>query len=109
VAVTGVKSSHALSKVPVEDENGWLSRHNQINEGVGERRMGPYGNLCKDHCTKSHMKGLLINSPWIEMILEGKKTWEIRGANTKLRGPIALIKSGSGKVVGTCAINRRVS
>jgi hypothetical protein len=42
------------------------------------------------------MKGLIVKSPWIELILEGKKTWEIRGSNTKIRGPIALIKSGSG-------------
>jgi len=46
------------------------------------------------------MKGLIIKSPWIELILEGKKTWEIRGSNTKIRGPVALIKSGSGKVFG---------
>ncbi|MCA1054080.1 ASCH domain-containing protein [Rossellomorea aquimaris] len=46
------------------------------------------------------MKGLLIKSPWIDLILEGKKTWEIRGSNTKTRGRIALIKSGSGMIVG---------
>jgi hypothetical protein len=46
------------------------------------------------------MKGLIIKSPWIELILEGKKTWEIRGSNTKTRGRIALIMSGSGKVLG---------
>ncbi|HEY1691714.1 MAG TPA: hypothetical protein VGG39_06115 [Polyangiaceae bacterium] len=34
-------------------------------------------------------------------ILDGSKTWEIRGAPTKIRGPIALIKSGSGTIVGT--------
>ncbi|MCF6136474.1 ASCH domain-containing protein [Pseudalkalibacillus berkeleyi] len=47
------------------------------------------------------MKGLIIKSPWIEQILEGHKTWEIRGSNTKIRGQIALIKSGSGHVYGT--------
>ena len=46
------------------------------------------------------MKGLIIKSPWIELILDGKKTWEIRGSNTNIRGTIALIKSGSGKVFG---------
>ncbi|XXM72497.1 ASCH domain-containing protein [Lysinibacillus sphaericus] len=46
------------------------------------------------------MKALLIKSPWIDMILEGKKIWEIRGSNTKTRGKIALIKSGSGTVYG---------
>jgi hypothetical protein len=48
------------------------------------------------------MKGLISKSPHIENILMGKKTWEIRGCNTKIRGEIALIKSGSGTVVGKC-------
>jgi hypothetical protein len=50
------------------------------------------------------MHGLLIRSPWIEQILEGKKTWEIRGANTRIRGTIALIRSGSSQIVGTCEL-----
>jgi hypothetical protein len=48
------------------------------------------------------MRGLLIRSPWIEEILRGRKTWEIRGSNTNIRGRIGLIRSGSGLVVGTC-------
>lgn len=48
------------------------------------------------------MKGLISKSPHIQNILSGKKIWEIRGSNTKIRGEIALIKSGSGTVVGTC-------
>jgi hypothetical protein len=48
--------------------------------------------------------GLVIKSPWIEKILAGETTWEIRGRNTKLRGRIALIKSRSGKIYGTCRI-----
>jgi len=50
------------------------------------------------------MKGLISKSPHVENILQGKKTWEIRGCNTKNRGEIALIKSGSGTVVGKCEI-----
>jgi hypothetical protein len=46
------------------------------------------------------MKGLIIKSPWIDLVFEGKKTWEIRGSNTNIRGMIALIKSGSGMVYG---------
>jgi len=46
------------------------------------------------------MKGLIIKSPYIELILSGKKKWEIRGNNTKIRGRIALIKSGSKKIYG---------
>jgi hypothetical protein len=47
------------------------------------------------------MRGLLIKSPWIEKILDGEKTWEIRGSNTTVRGRIALIRVGSGRIVGT--------
>lgn len=46
------------------------------------------------------MTGLIIRSPWIEQILNGSKTWEIRGRATTRRGTIALIRSGSGCVVG---------
>jgi hypothetical protein len=46
-------------------------------------------------------KGLIIKSPWIELIFQGKKTWEIRGSNTNIRGKIALIKSGTGTILGT--------
>lgn len=50
------------------------------------------------------MKALIIKQPWIDYILDGKKTWEIRGQKTKIRGKIELIKSGSGLVVGCCEI-----
>ena len=46
------------------------------------------------------MKGLIIKRPWIDFVLDGTKTWEIRGSNTKIRGEIELIQSGSGLVVG---------
>jgi hypothetical protein len=47
---------------------------------------------------------LIIKSPWVDLILSGEKTWEIRGNSTKKRGWIALIKSGSKKVIGICQI-----
>ena len=50
------------------------------------------------------MKALLIKTPWIDKILDGKKTWEIRGSATKIRGRIALVQSGSGTVVGICEL-----
>ena len=46
------------------------------------------------------IKGLFIKQPWIDLILDGKKSWEIRGSNTKIRGRIALIESGTGEVKG---------
>jgi len=50
------------------------------------------------------MKALLIKKPWIDYILNGQKTWEIRGSNTRIRGEIELIQSGSGLVVGKCKL-----
>lgn len=50
------------------------------------------------------MKALIIKKPWIDLILDGKKNWEIRGSNTKIRGEIEIIQSGSGLVVGKCEI-----
>lgn len=46
------------------------------------------------------MKGLIIKSPWVEMILDGLKPWEIRGSYSHVRGKVALIRSGSKSVVG---------
>lgn len=49
-------------------------------------------------------RGLLIKSPWIDMIMAGEKTWELRSRPTNIRGKIALIRSGSGLIVGTAAL-----
>lgn len=46
------------------------------------------------------LKGLIIRQPWIELILSGKKIWEMRSKPTSVRGPIALIEKGTGTVVG---------
>lgn len=46
-------------------------------------------------------RGLLIRSPWIYMIMDGHKDWEIRGTKTSIRGPVALIQSKTGKIFGT--------
>ena len=50
------------------------------------------------------MDALLIRKPWIDKILDGPKTWEIRGSRTRKRGLIGLIESGSGTVVGVAEI-----
>lgn len=47
------------------------------------------------------MKGLIIDEPWISKILCGEKVWEMRTTATAVRGRIALIRKGSGTVVGT--------
>jgi len=46
--------------------------------------------------------GLVIKKVWLDYILSGQKTLEIRSSQTNKRGPIALIESGSGLIVGVC-------
>lgn len=48
--------------------------------------------------------GLIIMKEPLDLILAGQKTWELRGKATVRRGPVALIESKSGHVVGTCDI-----
>lgn len=50
------------------------------------------------------MKALVIDEPWISAILKGEKTWEMRKGNCNIRGPIALIRKGSGQVVGVAEV-----
>jgi hypothetical protein len=54
-------------------------------------------------CQKT-MNALIIRTPFVDKILEGEKIWEIRGSRTRVRGKIALIRSGSGTIVGMCEI-----
>lgn len=47
---------------------------------------------------------LVIADPWIGMILDGSKTWEMRSTNTSRRGWIGLIRKGTGCVWGIARI-----
>ena len=52
------------------------------------------------------MDGLIIKKKWLDLIISGKKTLEIRGSDTKHQGErIYLLESGSHKVRGTCIID----
>jgi ASCH domain-containing protein len=53
------------------------------------------------------MKGLIIDEPWISLILQGEKIWEMRKTACHHRGRIALIRKGSGQVVGIAALLTR--
>lgn len=50
------------------------------------------------------MKGLVVREPWIDLILSGEKTWEMRSRSTGYRGPVALIRKGSGTIVGVAEL-----
>ena len=46
------------------------------------------------------VKALIIDEPWVSLIVSGEKTWEMRSRNTQVRGCIALIRKGSKTIVG---------
>ena len=48
--------------------------------------------------------GLLLHRKWLDLILSGRKTWEIRGQTTTKRGVVALILCGSKHVFGEVEI-----
>lgn len=45
-------------------------------------------------------RALIVRQPWIDLILSGKKTWEMRGAKINVRGRIGLIEQGTGLIFG---------
>jgi hypothetical protein len=48
--------------------------------------------------------GIVIDEPYISMILKGEKTWEMRSQRTGKRERIGLIKKGSKKVFGSAEL-----
>ena len=50
------------------------------------------------------MKCLIIKKRWLDLIFAGRKSWELRGSRTAVRGKIGLIEKGSGKIMGTCEV-----
>lgn len=51
-------------------------------------------------CDGLPAKALIIDTPWIDLILAGEKVWEMRSRNCSIRGRIGLIRKGSGQIVG---------
>jgi hypothetical protein len=50
------------------------------------------------------VKAIIVRSPWIEQILSGEKTWEMRSSRTTYRGRVGLIQKGTGLVVGAARL-----
>lgn len=48
--------------------------------------------------------GLVVKAPWSDYIVDGFKTWEIRGSKTHVRGRIAIIQSGTGCIQGYASL-----
>jgi hypothetical protein len=49
-------------------------------------------------------RGLVIAAPWVGLIADGKKTWEMRTRPTKVRGWIGLIEKGTGTIIGIACL-----
>lgn len=49
-------------------------------------------------------RALIVREPWISRVLEGRKLWEMRSKRTRMRGPICLVRAGSGLVVGVARL-----
>ena len=45
-------------------------------------------------------RALIIKKHWLDLILSGQKTWEMRSRATTITGWIGLIEQGSGLILG---------
>ena len=57
---------------------------------------------------RSAPRVLTIKPQWLRLILEGKKTWEIRSNDLKQLGPVHLSASGTNDIVATCEVSQCV-
>lgn len=51
-------------------------------------------------------RGLIVRDPYASQLLSGEKIWEIRGKPTQIRGPVVIVKAGTGQVFGTANLVR---
>jgi hypothetical protein len=64
----------------------------------------------RNNAALSVTRGLVIDQPWVGLIADRKKTWEMRTRPTKVRGWIGLIEKGTGTVIGiACLMGSRPS
>lgn len=52
------------------------------------------------------LRGLIVRDPYASQLLDGEKIWEIRGKPTQIRGPVVIVKAGTGKAFGTANLVR---
>ena len=53
-------------------------------------------------------RGLMVRDPYATQLLNGEKTWEVRGRATQIRGTVVIIKSGTGRAYGVVELLRVV-
>ncbi len=47
---------------------------------------------------------LLVKEPWVSLLVDGVKTWEMRTSGTNVRGRVGLAASGTGTVIGAATL-----
>ncbi len=50
-------------------------------------------------CGEEIDKVLIVRKPYAHYIIDGIKTWEMRGKKTKIRGRIGIAEQGAGKII----------
>ena len=86
------------------DVNAKGTPGNRGNETIGRTKKAAGKRSALRRCTKMV---LLMKARWLDLILSGKKTWEIRGTQTTQRGIIHLALSGAGgQIAGQCRITK---
>jgi len=68
------------------------------------KKGGTKANVSKSPSQQRHNTALIVKRPWTKLILDGKKSWEIRSQPTNMRGVVKLAESGTGKLVGQVRI-----
>ena len=75
---------------------------NSGNTSLGQKKKSAGERSALRRSTK---RLLVVKNPWLDLILAGKKIWEIRDTPTKVRGKIHLaLSGGGGRIVGQCHI-----
>jgi hypothetical protein len=96
----------APSSVP---RNGWSVRRSDPATGESELRFSlkrareeedtPQRLTSSTQGPQHTTVALLVREPWVTLLCQGKKTWELRGSRTHKRGRVALACAGGGGVI----------
>ena len=49
-------------------------------------------------------RALVVGAPFARLICEGVKTWEMRSAETHVRGRVGIIQTGTGLIIGEATL-----
>ena len=102
-SASGAQSAGNRSTGARKRANGAQSAGNTM---TGTRRRKVARRAQKRSAQRRSTKAVLVvKNPWLDLILSGKKNWEIRGQHTERRGKIHLALSGTGgRLYGQCCI-----